>query len=427
MEKLSTKNPAFKPIIKTGKDFYGFIAVTVALLVWSIYSWTIQLTNGLSVTGLGDIPGGAPYGIYIANFIFFVGISHAGIAISSVVRLMSLERYKSIARMAELVTVVSLPMAILSIIIDLGRPDRFLNTIIYGRLQSPVLWDIAAITIYFVSSLLYLVLSMKSDMSESAKVLPKRKGLYKFLSFGYKNTEASRQKQENILRWMAIAIIPIMVSVHTVVSWVFGLMASRPGWYTALFGIYFVVGAIASGLAIIVTIAWLFRKIYSWEEYIPDEIFKGLGWALRLVLLLYLYLWISDIVTVMYAGPEPEVLVLEALLYGKFSLYFWSTLIGGLLIPAAILFMPMFNPNFFSVGSTAIASILINIFMFLKRVIIVVPSLTIPRLYPIGHYTPTFTEISVLLGTFWIAIIIYALFVKLFPIIELDITRKEIK
>jgi molybdopterin-containing oxidoreductase family membrane subunit len=426
MEKTNIKNPAFRPVIYTGKAFYGFIAVTVALLVLSLYSYTTQLSTGLSVTGLGDIPGGAPYGLYISNFIFFVGISHAGIAISSVVRLMNLEKYKSIARMAELVTIVSLPMAVLSVIIDLGRPDRLFNMFIHGRFQSPLIWDMIAVTIYFVSSLIYLVLSMRADMLESTEVLPNRKGLYKFLTFGYKNSEDSRLKQESTLRWMAIGIIPIMVGVHTVVSWVFGLMASRPNWYTALFGIYFVVGAIASGLAIVVTIAWIFRKIYSWEEYIPDEIFKGLGWALRLVILVYLYLWISDIVTVMYAGPEAEVLVLEALLYGEYSLYFWSTLIIGLLIPAVILFIPMFNPKSFSVGRTVIASILVNIFMFVKRVIIVVPSLTIPRLYPNGHYMPTVTEASIMLGTFWIAILLYSVFVKLFPIIELDITREGI-
>jgi molybdopterin-containing oxidoreductase family membrane subunit len=424
MKKSELDNRGFEPIVHTSKAFYGFITAAIALLAWSGYSWYLQLSKGLTVTGMGDIPGGAPYGIYIANFIFFIGISHAGIAISSVVRLMNLERYKSVARMAELVTVVSLPMAVLSIILDMGRPDRILNIFAFGRLQSPLLWDMIAVTIYFVSSLLYLYLSMRSDLVECAETLPRWKGLYRFLTFNYKDTQDSKQRHERLLRWMAIAIIPIMVSVHTVVSWVFGLMASRPGWYTALFGIYFVVGAIASGIAIVITIAWLFRRVYSWEEYIPDEIFKGLGWALRLVLLVYLYLWISDIVTVMYAGPESEVLIAETLMFGDYAFLFWPTLIGGIVIPAAILFLPMFNPKSFSVGATVLASILINVFMFVKRVIIVVPSLTFPRLYSPGHYLPTLTEISIMLATFWIALTLYMVFVKLFPIVELEITKK---
>ncbi|MHA2391423.1 MAG: NrfD/PsrC family molybdoenzyme membrane anchor subunit, partial [Promethearchaeota archaeon] len=378
MKKSEFDNRGLVPIVYTGKAFYGFLAVVVAFLAWSGYSWYRQLSQGLTVTGMGDIPGGAPYGIYIANFIFFVGISHAGIAISSVVRLMNLEKYRPVARMAELVTVVSLPMAVLSIIFDMGRPDRILNIFSFGRLQSPLLWDMIAVTTYFVSSLLYLYFSMRSDLVECAKTLPRWNGLYRFLTFGYKDTQDSKQRHERLLRWMAIAIIPIMVSVHTVVSWVFGLMVSRPGWYTALFGIYFVVGAIASGLAIVITIAWLFRRIYSWEDYISDEIFKGLGWALRLVLLVYFYLWISDIVTVMYAGPEIEVLIAETLLFGEYAFLFWSTLIGGIVIPATILFLPMFNPKSFSVGATVLASILINVFMFVKRAIIVVPSLTFP-------------------------------------------------
>jgi len=226
---------------------------------------------------------------------------------------------------------------------------------------------------------------------------------------------------------MAIGIIPVMITVHTVVSWVFGLMASRPGWYSALMGIFFVVGAVASGVAIVITIAWLFRKIYSWNEIIDDEIFKGLGWALRLVLLLYLYLWISEIVTVMYAGPSAEIIVAESLLFGQFAPLFWSTMIGGIIIPMSILFIPLIKREAFSVKSTVIASILVNIFMYIKRFIIVVPSLTFPRIYEQGIYIPTLTEISVNLATFWIPIILYLSFAKLFPIIEIDHTetRKE--
>jgi len=196
-------------------------------------------------------------------------------------------------------------------------------------------------------------------------------------------------------------------------------MVSQPGWYTALFGIYFVIGAIASGLAIVITIAWLFRKIYGWERYVKDEVFRGLGWALSLILILYLYLWISEQLTIMYTGPTAEVRISQALMLGRFAPLFWSTLIIGFVIPAILLFIPMFRREAFSVRRTVLASILVNIFLFVKRVIIIVPSLVYPRLYPPGQYLPTTTEISIVLGTFWIAITLYVAFVKLFPIIEL--------
>ena len=417
--KATRMEDLFRPIVYTGKAFYAFAIVAGALLTLFAYSWYLQLTQGLIVTGMRDIPGGSPWGVYLSNFIFFIGISHAGIAISAVVRLMKLENYKSVARMAELVTIVSLPMAILSVLIDLGRPDRILHVFAFGRYQSPVIWDFTAITTYFISSLIYLYLSMRPDIAECAEKVPKRRWLYELLAWGYTNTEQERRRHEKALRWMAIAIVPIMVTVHTVVSWVYGLMVSQPGWYTALFGIYFVIGAIASGLAIVITIAWLFRKIYGWERYVKDEVFRGLGWALSLILILYLYLWISEQLTIMYTGPTAEVRISQALMLGRFAPLFWSTLIIGFVIPAILLFIPMFRREAFSVRRTVLASILVNIFLFVKRVIIIVPSLVYPRLYPPGQYLPTTTEISIVLGTFWIAITLYVAFVKLFPIIEL--------
>ena len=425
MKETSIEEGVLHPVVHTGKAFYAFVIVILALLTWFGYSWYLQLTQGLVVTGMRDIPGGSPWGIYLSNFIFFIGISHAGIAISAVVRLMKLEAYKPVARMAELVTVVSLPMAALSIVFDLGRPDRILHLFSFGRYQSPLLWDLSAITTYFLASAIYLYLSMRADMTECAEKVPKRKWLYKLLALGYTNTEEEKRKHEKALRWMAIAIVPIMVTVHTVVSWVFGLMVSRPGWYTALFGIYFVIGAIASGLAIVITIAWLFRKIYAWEKYIKDEVFRGLGWALSIILILYLYLWISEQITVMYAGPEDEVTISQALMFGRLAPLFWITVIVGFVFPAILLFIPMFKPEAFSVKRTVFASILVNVFLFIKRIIIVVPSLLYPRLYPPGQYMPTITEIAIMLGTFWIAIALYVGFVKMFPIMELEIERRQ--
>jgi molybdopterin-containing oxidoreductase family membrane subunit len=338
---------------------------------------------------------------------------------------MHLEEYTPVARIAEFITVVSLPMAVLSIVLDLGRPDRIFNLFMFGRGQSPLLWDMMSMTAYFVSSVVYLYMSMRSDLAECAEVMPKNRWLYKFLTFGYKDSVDARERNEKTLRWMAIAIIPIMVSVHTVVSWVFGLMASRPGWYSALFGIYFVIGAVASGVAIVITVAWIFRSVYSWEEYLTDKIFRGLAWALRLVLLVYLYMWISDIFTVLYAGPEAEVTVMNAIIFGDYSLLFWVSLLGGVIIPAVILFVPLFKREAFNVKATVLASVLINLGMFTKRVLIVIPPLTIPRLYDPGVYFPTATEISIMLSTVWIAVGLYALFVKIFPMIELDVTRLE--
>ncbi len=409
-----------RPMLRTGKGYIATVGVLSVLVLWFFYSWYTQLTQGLGVTGMRDVPGGSPWGIYMSTLIFWIGISHAGIAISASVRLMKLEEYRGIARMAELLTLFSLPMAGLTLMVDIGRPDRAINIIRFGRYQSPLIWDLTAITTYFFATLIYLYLSMRQDIAECAEVLPKRNRFYKFLSLGYENTEEEVERHNKALWWLAIAIVPIMVTVHTVISWVFGFMVARPGWYSAIFGIYFVIGAIVSGLAAVYMIAWLFRRVYGWEEYIPDKVLQGLAWALRNVLIFYIYLWIAEILTARYSGPSAELKVSEYVWTGPYAPIFWSMVLFTFAIPALILIRPMFNRTF-NPMLAFIASILLNIGLWIKRVIIVIPSLLNPDLYSPGSYTPTLTEISIMMGSVWIAILLYAIFLKFFPIVELEI------
>jgi len=147
---MTSEDTVLQSLTKTGTAFYVFVCVLLVLTVEFLYAWYTQLTTGLIVTGMRSIynapnymapytAGGSPWGIYITNFIFWIGISHAGIAISASVRLMDLKKYKVVARMAEVLTLVALPMAGLSIVFDQGRPDRIINLLIYGRFQSPML------------------------------------------------------------------------------------------------------------------------------------------------------------------------------------------------------------------------------------------------------------------------------------------------
>jgi Ni/Fe-hydrogenase subunit HybB-like protein len=159
-----------RPLVHTSKEFYAFIAFLSVVSVVAIYAYVLQLTTGLGVTGLNDI---TIWGIYIVNFIFFIGISHSGIAISATVRLMKLHRYHKIARIAELLTIVSLAMAGLSIVIDLGRPDRsyLLITEFLKRFKfSPLTWDITAVGTYLTLSATYLYITLRHDF----KILSER-------------------------------------------------------------------------------------------------------------------------------------------------------------------------------------------------------------------------------------------------------------
>ncbi len=414
-----------RPLIYTTKRFYIFLGLLIFVLLQFGFSWYTQITQGLIVTGMRDISGGSPFGIYISTFVFWIGLSHAGIAISASVRLLKLIQYRVVARIAELVTLFALPMAGLSIVFDLGRPDRVINLIRYGRWQSPMLWDLTAITTYFMATLIYLYLNMRRDIVLCIEKIPKRRWFYGLLTMGYGETKLEEERHSRALWWLAIAIVPIMVTVHTTVSWVFGLLGGRPGWYSTIFGIYFVVGAILSGLAIVYTLTYLFRELYRWHKYITGDVLRGLAWALRNVFILYLYLWIQESLTVGYMGPTAERRVLGFLLSGQWAPTFWTLFLFTFILPGVTLFAPMFKGEWFKPRVVFISSILLNIFLWAKRVWIVVPSLLNPLLYPTGIYFPTATEISVMLGGFWIFLLSYTIFAKFFPIIELEVAGSD--
>ena len=423
-----------QPIVKTGRAFYIFVGTLLLLTGWFLFSWYTQLNEGLIVTGMRSIfnapnymapnvSGGSPWGIYLANFVFWIGISHAGIAISASVRLMNLKKYQVVARMAEVLTLVALPMAGLTIIIDLGRPDRIFNMLEFGRFQAPLIWDLTAITTYLMGTVIYLYLSLRGDLDDLARRLPRRQWFYKLLGMNYEGTETDKERHKQTLWWLAVAIVPIMVTVHSVVSFVFGLMVARGGWYSSIFAIYFVIGAIVSGVAAVYSVAWIFRWVYRWQSLVTDEVLKGISWALRNVLILYIYLWIAEELTTRYMGPEAELRVSEFLWSGPYAIIFWPMAILGFGLPAIILLKPLFGKRIFNPRLTFLASIILNVTLWVKRFVIVVPSLLNPTLYPTGFYMPTLTEVSITLGTFWIAALLYVAFIKLFPIIELDVVR----
>jgi molybdopterin-containing oxidoreductase family membrane subunit len=432
---MASKETVLQPLTKTGTAFYIFVCALLVLTAEFFYAWYTQLANGLIVTGMRSvynapnymgpyIAGGSPWGIYITNFIFWIGISHAGIAISASVRLMNLNKYKVVARMAEVLTLVALPMAGLSIVFDQGRPDRIANLLVYGRFQSPMLWDLTAITTYFMGTIVYLYLSLRGDIDELAHKLPKREWFYKHLAMHYEGTAAEKKRHQQTLWWLALAIVPIMVTVHSVVSFVFGLMIARGGWYSTIFAIYFVVGAIVSGVAAVYSLAWIFRWLYKWQSLITDEVLKGVSWALRNVLIIYIYLWIAEELTTRYMGTSADLRVSNYLWFGPYAPIFWTMAIVGFGIPAVILLTPVFSKHHFNPGLTFAASIILNVALWVKRFTIVVPSLLNPPLYQTGVYIPTPTEISIMLGTFWMAALLYVAFIKLFPIIDLDLVKE---
>ncbi|MEE8437894.1 MAG: NrfD/PsrC family molybdoenzyme membrane anchor subunit, partial [Candidatus Neomarinimicrobiota bacterium] len=290
-----------KPIVNKGRATYLLGGVLFVIFMWTMYMYSTQLSKGLGVTGLNRPKS---WGFYIVNFVFFIGISHAGTLISAILRLSKAEWRRPITRMAEVITAIVLAIGGLHPILDLGRPDRMLNLFYYGRLQSPLLWDVTAITCYFTASTVYLFLPMIPDMAILRDRGIKPQWLYSFLSWGWTGTVRQKHILEKAISILMIMVIPIAISVHTVISFIFS-MTLQPGWHSTIFGPYFVVGAIFSGIAALLIVMIIFRKVFHLEDYLKLVHFQYLSTLLLIMSILWFYFTFAEYLTGVY-GNEPH-------------------------------------------------------------------------------------------------------------------------
>ena len=423
---------ALRPLTHTGKTFYFVVAVLLAIVGWFAFAYWTQLRTGLVVTGMRDwgMPlTGSPWGAYIGNFVWFVGIAHGGSAVSAAVRLLKLERFRSIARMAELLTIVTLLMAGLSIVVDLGRPDRIFNIILYYGTrvqQSPLVWDFSVILLYFALSATYLYLTMREDLAALRQRFPGRwRWLYRPLLVGY--TPEEKPKVEQVAWWLAISLLVLMALLSGgVIPWLFGLQGAQAGWFGAIQGPYFLTAALTSAIAGVIIIAVILRQAFGWKQQIKPEIFRGLGIVLAVFMGIYLWFILHEQLTMRYAGPVAEFRISEALLTGEFAPIYWTMLVVGFFLPLVYLLVQAVRAKAFRLWAIVTSAILIVIAMWVKRFMIIVPSLLYPRLpYPTGNYSPTWVEWSIVAGTVAVACLLYMLFIKMFPIMELRRSSDE--
>lgn len=400
-----------------------WIASLLAVCAAGFVAWTVQLVYGLRVT---DMRNYVSWGMYMTNFVFFIGISHAGTLISAILRVTDAGWRRPITRMAEAITVIALLIGASMVMIDMGRPDRLLNVILHGRFQSPILWDLVSVTTYLTGSFLYLYVAMIPDMPMLAR-FAREQGrsqrlvrFYELLSLGYRESPQHRRLLARALGAMAVIIIPVAISVHTVVSWVFG-MTLRPGWHSTIFGPYFVIGAIFSGTAAIITAMILFRRAYHLERYLLPEHFHKLAKILLALSLLYAYFTLSEYLTTWYGGAETDSRLLELLAgNGPIGATFWLWALFGLFVPIGLLLFPSKR----SLAAIMTASVLINIGMWVKRYLIIVPTLQttfIPAKAAgiIPHYFPSLVECTITAGAVAAFLLFFTLFSRFFPILSI--------
>lgn len=411
----------FRPIYQTGRGYYIVMGIFLAIYLWALYMYVVQIWLGLGVTGMNQP---VTWGFYIVNFVFFIGISHAGTLISAILRLSKAEWRRPITRMAEVITAIVLAIGGLHPIIDLGRPDRMLYLIEAGRLQSPLLWDVTSITAYFTASTVYLYIPMIPDIARLRDQGGKFKWLYTFLAWGWQGTEHQKKILNRAINILMVMVIPIAISVHTVISYIFS-MTLQPGWHSTIFGPYFVVGAIFSGIAALLIVMIAFRKAFHLENYLKEIHFKYLGTLLVIMSVIWFYFTFSEYLTAIFGAEPHEMQIIMYKFSGPFAIFFWAMVLCNFVIPVIILSFKKFK----TITGVLIASITVVIGMWLERFIIVVPSLANPRMeLPAGIYIPTLTEWALLAGGIAVFVLGFMVFAKLFPIIsiwEIEEGRKE--
>ena len=403
--------------------WFAVVGIAAAALAVGLYAYSREASEGLIETGLGD-PGtgrGAAWGLYVAFVVYFVGVSFAGITVAALIRLFRIDRLQGIARIAELLTVVSLLLAALSILADLGQPLRgIVNLLLYARPQSPFFGTFTlVISGYLFASIVYLYLDGRHDAAICARVPSRLQWFHRLWAAGYRDTTPERARHRRTTVWLAIAIIPLLVVAHSTLGFVFGLQVGRPGWYSALQAPAFVVLAGVSGLGLLIVIAAFLRRVGVARERLDETIFSLLGRFLMVLLVVYLYFMVAELLTSTYTGSQHEQLIAQGLLTGEFSGIFWASV--ALLVFALGLLVWQAVTRRWSIAALVAAGLLVNVAAVGKRYLIVVPSQTQGQLLPYlpGSYTPALGEYAVVLGLFGLGILLMALFMKVFPIVEL--------
>lgn len=407
----------------------GMIWTTILILICLVgmFAYYRQLTRGLVVTNMGDY---VSWGIYISNFVFFVAISLVGSLITAVLRLANVHWATPLTRIAEIIAVSAIVFASLIIIVDMGRPERFTNLFLHGRLQSPIMWDVVVIGTYFFISLLLLYFPLLPDL----KILIQRKAgtpkwmhkLYRFMGSFWKGNATQFKISDKAINILCITIIPVAFCIHTVTSWLFAT-TYRPGWDSTNFGAYFISGAFLVGAGGVVIAMYIFRRYYKLEKYITEMHFEKMGRIVVMLALLYLYFNVNEYLIPAFKMKKPEEAHLTNLFAGEFAALFWFAISIGMLIPILIMLprsgrkpLPMF-----------IAGVMVVVGAWFKRYLIVTPTLLHPFLpmhdapAAYHHYFPSWEEWAIAMGSLAGALLIITFFTRIFPIIPIHETIIE--
>ncbi|HEX7395430.1 MAG TPA: NrfD/PsrC family molybdoenzyme membrane anchor subunit [Anaerolineaceae bacterium] len=406
----------------TSRRYWIAVGILGALvLVLFLGLWGNQIFTGLGLTSKRR-----PmfWTFYITTFVFWIGISHAGTFVSAILRVFKAEFRRPFTRAAELMTTFGLAAGALFPLIHMGRVWDFYWMIPYPNqrwlwpnFRSPLVWDFLAITTYLLSSTIYLYLPLIPDLAMARdRTTGWRHSLYKTLALGWRGTEAEWHRIKRAMTIFAFAIIPVMFSVHTIVSWDFAVTYVE-GWHSTIFGPYFIVGAIFSGVSAVVTILFIIRStMKNMKYFIRAEHFDALGKLILIFSFTWSYFFFNDYLLEWYGGDQVAKQLLTFHATGPEAWIWYTMLVCNIVIPWLTLWNKKFRRTPLAIF---IVTLLINIGMYFERLTIIPFSLRTQR-SPFdwgSELRPQFTDLGIVIGSFCLFIFLYLVMSRLIPLV----------
>jgi len=395
-----------------------FVTLMLTSIVW-------LLVQGVGIWGI-NVP--VAWGFAIINFVWWIGIGHAGTLISAVLLLLKQEWRTSINRFAEAMTIFAVMCAGLFPLLHLGRPWLFYwlipypNTMdVWPQFRSPLMWDVFAVSTYFTVSLLFWYVGMIPDLAtlRDRARRPLARIAYGILAMGWRGAASHWDRYESAYLLLAGLATPLVVSVHTVVSLDFAT-GILPGWHSTIFPPYFVAGAIYSGFAMVLTLTIPIRAVYRLHDFITLRHLQNMAKVMLATGLIVAYGYLMETFFAWYSGNQYERYMILNRMFGPYAPYYWALIACNVLVPQLLWIR--------SVRSHAlilwVISIVVNVGMWLERFVIVVTSLHrdfLPSAW--GTYTATFWDWALFAGTIGFFVFLLLLFIRFLPMISISEMR----
>jgi Ni/Fe-hydrogenase subunit HybB-like protein len=403
----------------------GF-AVSFALLMMLMFAVTYLFALGVGIWGI-QIPVG--WGFAIINFVWWIGIGHAGTLISAILLLLRQQWRTSINRFAEAMTLFAVACAGVFPLIHMGRPwlaywmFPYPDTMkMWPQFRSPLAWDVFAVSTYATVSLLFWFVGLLPDLATFRDRAKNRatKIIYGVLAMGWRGSAIHWQRHEMASLLLAGLATPLVLSVHTVVSFDFSF-GIVPGWHSTIFPPYFVAGAIYAGFAMVLTLAIPLRKLFGLEDFITMRHLNNMGKVMLAAGLIVGYGYVMEAFMGYYSGNQYERFMTLNRMFGPYGAIYWCLIVCNIITPQFLWFRKVRA----SVGSLFAIAMAVNVGMWLERFVIVVTSLHrdfLPSSW--GMYYPTRWDWATYIGTIGLFLTLFFLFIRFLPLISIFEVRQ---